>query len=33
MTTYVQHHMFNTEIRLMIFFSVKNGEALYIQQK
>ena len=25
--------MVNTEIRLMIFFAAKNGEALYSQQK
>ena len=25
--------MVNTEIRLIIFFAVKNGEALYSQQK
>ena len=25
--------MVNTEIRLMIFFAVKDGEALYSQQK
>ena len=27
------HQMVNTEIRLIIFFVVKEGEALYIQQK
>ena len=27
------HHMVNTEIRLIIFFAAKDGEALYIQQK
>ena len=25
--------MANTEIRLILFFAAKNGEALYIQQK
>ena len=25
--------MFNTEIRLIIFFAAKDGEALYSQQK
>ena len=25
--------MVNTEIRLIVFFAVKDGEALYIQQK
>ena len=25
--------MFNTEIRLIIFFATKDGEALYSQQK
>ena len=27
------HQMVNTEIRLSIFFAVKDGEALYSQQK
>ena len=27
------HRMVNTEIRLIIFFAAKDGEALYIQQK
>ena len=27
------HQMVNTEIRLIIFFAAKDGEALYIQQK
>ena len=27
------HQMVHTEIRLIIFFSAKDGEALYIQQK
>ena len=27
------HQMINTEIRLIIFFAVKDGEALYSQQK
>ena len=27
------HQMVNTEIRLIIFFAVKDGEALYSQQK
>ena len=28
-----QHQMVNTEIRLIIFFAAKEGEALYSQQK
>ena len=32
-TTYGNHQMVNTEIRLMIFFVTKDGEALYSQQK
>ena len=28
-----QHIMVNTEIRLIIFFAAKDGEALYSQQK
>ena len=27
------HQMFNTKIRLIIFFAAKDGEALYSQQK
>ena len=27
------HHMVNTEIRLIVFFTDKDGEALYSQQK
>jgi len=27
------HHMANSEIRLIIFFIAKDGEALYSQQK
>ena len=27
------HQMINTEIRLIIFFAAKDGEALYSQQK
>ena len=33
MTTHGHHQMINTEIRLIIFFAVKDGEALYNQQK
>ena len=32
-TTQGHHQMVNTEIRLIIFFAVKDGEALYSQQK
>ena len=32
-TTHGHHQMANTEIRLIIFFSAKDGEALYSQQK
>ena len=32
-TTYRHHQMVNTEIRLIIFFAAKDGEALYSQQK
>ena len=32
-TTHGHHHMVNTEIRLIIFFAAKDGEALYSQQK
>ena len=32
-STHGHHQMVNTEIRLIIFFAVKDGEALYNQQK
>ena len=32
-STRVRHQMVNTEIRLIIFFAAKDGEALYSQQK
>ena len=32
-STYGLHQMVNTEIRLIIFFAAKDGEALYNQQK
>ena len=32
-TTHGHHQMVNTEIRLIIFFAVKDGETLYSQQK
>ena len=32
-STHGHHQMVNTEIRLIIFFAAKDGEALYIQQK
>ena len=32
-TTRGHHQMVNTEIRLIIFFTVENGEALYSQKK
>ena len=32
-STHVYHQMVNTEIRLIIFFAARDGEALYIQQK
>ena len=32
-TTHGHHQMANTEIRLIIFFAAKDGEALYSQQK
>ena len=32
-TTHGHHHMVNNEIRLIIFFAAKDGEALYNQQK
>ena len=32
-TTHEHHQMVNTEIRLIIFFVAKDGEALYSQQK
>ena len=31
--THGHHQLFNTEIRLIIFFAAKDGEALYSQQK
>ena len=33
MTTHGHDHMVNTEIKLIIFFAAKGGEALYRQQK
>ena len=32
-STHEHHLMANTEIRLIIFFAIKDGEALYSQQK
>ena len=32
-STHVHHKMINTKIRFIIFFSSKDGEALYSQQK
>ena len=32
-STHGHHQMVNTEIRMIIFFTGKNGEALYSQQK
>ena len=32
-STHGHHQMVNTEIRLILFFAAKNGEALYSQQK
>ena len=32
-TTHEHHQMVNAEIRLIIFFAAKDGEALYSQQK
>ena len=32
-STHGHHQMVNTKIRLIIFFSAKDGEALYSQQK
>ena len=32
-TAHGHHQMFNTEIRLIVFFATKDGEALYSQQK
>ena len=32
-STHGHHLMVNTEIRLIIFFAIKDGEALYSQQK
>ena len=31
--THGHHHMVNTEIRLIVFFAAKDGEALYSQKK
>ena len=33
MSTHGRHQMVNTEIRLIIFFAAKGGEAVYSQQK
>ena len=32
-TRWSHHQMVDTEIRLILFFAVKDGEALYSQQK
>ena len=32
-STHEHHQMVNTEIRLIIFFAAKDGEAVYSQQK
>ena len=32
-STYGHHQMVNTEIRLIVFFAAKDGEALYSQPK
>ena len=32
-STYGRHQMVNTEIRLIIFFAAKDGEALHSQEK
>ena len=32
-STHGHHQIFNTKIRLIIFFAAKDGEALYSQQK
>ena len=32
-STHGHHQMVNTEIRLILFFAAKHGEALYSQQK
>ena len=32
-TTHERHQMVHTEIRLIVFFAAKDGEALYSQQK
>ena len=32
-STHGHHHVINTEIRLIILFAAKDGEALYSQQK
>ena len=33
MSTHGHHQMVNTNIRLIVFFAAKDGEALYSQQK
>ena len=33
MTTHEHHQIVNTEIRLIVLFAAKDGEALYSQQK
>ena len=33
MSTHGHHQMVNNEIKLIIFFAAKDGEALYSQQK
>ena len=33
MTTHGHHQIVNTEIRMIIYFAAKDGEALYSQQK
>ena len=32
-STHEHHQMVNTEVRLIIFFAAKDGEAVYSQQK
>ena len=32
-STHGHHQMVNTEVRLILFFAAKDGEALYSQQK
>ena len=32
-STHGHHHVINTELRLIILFAAKDGEALYSQQK